>query len=359
MSYRLLGLLLSIALFVFLILKRFDRKWKKRLLLTFSFLFFLFMTFWYLVPLTPAPKPGGEKEVLTDIVFYKHESSFPDMLTGEGEREIPVRLWYPKDAKEHSQPLFVFSHGSFGVGTSNETLFLELASRGYVVMSLEHPYHSFMTTLSDGRRVTVDFGFMKSVLSSQGSKDLEGTLESLRNWLEIRREDLHFVLDQVLDAEADNEYERYIDTDRIILSGHSLGGSAALAVGRERAEQVKALVVLESPFAMDIEGIEGEEYIFTDEPFPLAILHIYSDSLYPKIGEITTYAMNDRLIKSTDPKFVNKHIEGVGHIGLTDMSLVSPIITNWIDGGLNKRKAPETLFELNRYVREFLEVYGR
>jgi predicted dienelactone hydrolase len=35
----------------------------------------------------------------------------------------------------------VFSHGAFGVRNSNTTTFLELASRGFIVASIDHPYH--------------------------------------------------------------------------------------------------------------------------------------------------------------------------------------------------------------------------
>lgn len=318
----------------------------------------MFTAFKYVVPLKRAPKPSGDKEVRTDQIYYKHKSQFPNMETGDGKREIPVSVWYPKDVSEKNHPLLLFSHGSFGVALSNETLFLELASRGYIVMSLDHPYHSFRTKLSDGKSVMVDFKFIQEVMTSQGSEDLEGTLKSLNNWLQIRLEDINFVLDKILDSEKDNDYENYIDTKRIVLSGHSLGGSAALAIGRERSQEISALVILESPFVTDIVGIEGDKYVFKESEYPLPILHFYSDSLYEKISNITTYSMNDRLIKSGDPKYVNVHIEGVGHIGLTDMALVSPIITNIIDGGLNKRQAPETLLEINDYVLDFLKDYN-
>ena len=122
-------------------------------------------------------------------------------------------------------------------------------------------------------------------------------------------DDLNAVLDKVSDSNNDNQYESYIDTERIVLSGHSLGGSAALAVGRERYKDIRALVILESPFARDIIGIDGDHYVFTDEEYPLPVLHIYSDSLFPKIEEITTYGMNVKLIKSDNPMYVNKHIE--------------------------------------------------
>ncbi len=359
MLLRLIGLLLAVALFVFLIVKKFDKKWQKRLLLLASFVLILVMTFLYLFPLFPAPRPTGDQEVLTETIFFRHVSEFPEMLTSETEREIPVKVWYPEGAKAQGQPLFLFSHGSFGVADSNETLFLELASRGYVVMSLDHPYHSFMTTLSDGKRVTVDREFMQSVMSSQGSEDLIGTLESLKSWLEIRLEDCNYVLDKLLDEVEDHELETLIDRDRIVLSGHSLGGSAALAIGRERQDAIRGLVILEAPFVHEITGIEGDRYVFNEEEYPLPVLHVYSDALYSKIDEITTYGMNQKLIDSEDPKFVNEHLAGVGHIGLTDMALVSPVLTNLIDGRLNTRKAPETLLELNAYVLEFLGEYNR
>lgn len=353
-----ISLIFSIVLFIFILFKKFQKKWKKGLLILASLLLVLFMTFKYTIPLNSAPKPSGDREVLTDKIYYSHKSALPEMLTSDHEREIPVSVWYPSDIGEQKLPLLLFSHGSFGVASSNETMFLELASRGYIVMSLDHPHHSFKTTLSDGKSVMVDFKFMQNVMASQGSEDLEGTLKSLNNWLQIRLEDINYVLDKLLDDENDNDYERNIDKNRIVLSGHSLGGSAALAIGRERSTEISSLIILESPFIADILGIEGNKYIFTDEEYPIPILHFYSDSLYEKIDEITTYTMNSRIIKSKDPKFTNVHISGVGHIGLTDMALVSPIITNLIDGGLNKRQAPETLLEMNEHVLEFLNKYN-
>ena len=124
-------------------------------------------------PFHSPPKPSGDKVVLTDIVYYRYESDIPEMLTHNNDREIPVKVWYPEDAQKNHHPLLVFSHGSFGVYTSNETLYLELASRGYIVMSLNHPYHSFSCVMSDGRRIGADFDFMRNVMTSPGVKDLE------------------------------------------------------------------------------------------------------------------------------------------------------------------------------------------
>lgn len=125
-------------------------------------------------------------------------------------------------------------------------------------------------------------------MSSQGSEDLQGTLEMLNRWVDLRIEDIDFVLDKILNDQEDNSYEAMIDRNQIILSGHSLGGSSVLAVGRERSEDIQALVVLEAPFVKDITGIENGKYQFMKEKYPRPILNIYSDSLWGKLDEITT-----------------------------------------------------------------------
>lgn len=125
-------------------------------------------------------------------------------------------------------------------------------------------------------------------MSSQGSEDLQGTLEMLNRWVDLRIEDIDFLLVKILNDQEDNSYEAMIDRNQVILSGHSLGGSSVLAVGRERSEDIQALVVLETPFVKDITGIENGKYQFMKEEYPRPILNIYSDSLWGKLDEITT-----------------------------------------------------------------------
>ena len=357
MFLRLLGFVLSIALLVFVIFQKKIRKWGKVGLVVVALFLVLFMAYLNIFPRHPAPHPTGDMVVRTDTVFYRYESNLADMLTHGNEREIPIKVWYPDGAEENQHPLLIFSPGSFGTAESNETMYLELASRGYVVMGISHPYHSFSSKMSDGRTIRANSGFLWSVVTSEGVKNMEGNLASLREWTQVRIDDINVILDKLLDAQIDNEYESLIDRERIVLSGHSLGGAAALAVGRDRCEEIRAMVVLEAPFARDIIGIDGDQYVFTDEAYPLPILHVYSDSLITTMDEIATYEMNVRLLHSDNPMYVNKHISGVGHLGLTDMALLSPILTNMLDRGADTRKAPETLLELNRYVLEFLDEF--
>lgn len=358
MTIRLLGFLFSIVVLIVVIVQKKIIKWPKALLIVAALALVFYTAFLYLIPCLPALKPSVSLAVSSDMVYYRYASDIPEMLTHGSEREIPVQVWFPENVQESKHPLFLFSPGSFGTGTSNETLYLELASRGYIVMGISHPYHSFISEMSDGKSIMMDLDFIKSVMASQGSEDLEGTLALSKEWTQVRIDDLNLVMDKILDSNIDNQYEQYIDTNRIVLSGHSLGGSAALALGRQRSEDMRALVILESPFFADITGIDGNKFVFTDEEYPLPVLHIYSDALYSRINEITTYEMNARLLKSDNPMYVNEHISGTGHLGLTDMILLTPILTNMFDGGLDTRPASETLLELNGYVLNFLEQYN-
>ena len=71
-----------------------------------------------------------------------------------------------------------------------------------------------------------------------------------------------------LPAENNNADMAYklADIAKIGVIGHSLGGSAALSIGRMR-DDVNAVVALESPFMYEIEGIEDDRFVFTDKTY--------------------------------------------------------------------------------------------
>lgn len=350
MIWILISTILLIALVV-VIAKRIRPIWKKLILIFFIVVGILLSVFKFVFPLNEGPSPTGPYGVKTEKTFYNHKTEMQNMATSGNTREVPVSLWLPDD--ENTKHSFViFSHGSFGIEGSNLSLFRELASHGYIVASLGHPYHSFITTLSDGSDIYVDSSFFQNVMNSQESEDLEQTREDFNEWKSIRVEDISFVLDSIL---SDEKYSSKIDKEKIFLSGHSLGGSAALEVGRNRANDLLGVIALESPFFGDIIGIEGEQYLFTDKEYPLPVLHFYSDALWGKLDEITTYEMNQQLIELNNPKFVNVHIKGSGHIGLSELSLASPFLTNLFDNGMNTKPTLEKIEEINSATLEFLD----
>ncbi|MEV6612335.1 hypothetical protein AB0N31_00240 [Streptomyces sp. NPDC051051] len=123
-------------------------------------------------------------------------------------------------------PVVLFSPGSGGVRTQNTAWAEELASHGYVVAALDHPYDSAAVVLADGRTIDTE-------LASTGDRGKDDKLAA--GWTAVRAADLSFVLTQLgrLDRGgiADPLTGR-LDTGRVAVTGHSMGGAAALQAAR-------------------------------------------------------------------------------------------------------------------------------
>ncbi|WSL60077.1 alpha/beta fold hydrolase [Kitasatospora herbaricolor] len=133
----------------------------------------------------------------------------------------------PVDSGGGRFPVVLFSPGSGGVRTQNTAWAEELASHGYLVAALDHPYDSAAVLLTDGR--TID-----SETASSGDPDEDEKLAA--GWTAIRAADLGFVLTR-LDAldrgEVPDPLNGRLDTGRVAVAGHSMGGAAALQAARQ------------------------------------------------------------------------------------------------------------------------------
>ncbi|WP_245931665.1 dienelactone hydrolase family protein [Actinokineospora auranticolor] len=120
-------------------------------------------------------------------------------------------------------PIVLFSPGSSGVRTQNTAWAEELASHGYVVAALDHPYDSAAVVLADGRTIS-------TATVSSGDRDEDDRLAE--DWTAIRAADLGFALTKLESLGADPLAGR-LDTGRVAATGHSMGGAAALQVARK------------------------------------------------------------------------------------------------------------------------------
>ncbi|MBT2459125.1 dienelactone hydrolase family protein [Streptomyces sp. ISL-86] len=127
-------------------------------------------------------------------------------------------------------PVVLFSPGSGGVRTQNTAWAEELASHGYVVAALDHPYDSAAVVLADGRTIHAE-------IASTGDRDEDDKLAV--GWTAVRAADLGFVLSQLdhldhLDrGEMTDPLTGRLDTSRVAVTGHSIGGAAALQAARQ------------------------------------------------------------------------------------------------------------------------------
>lgn len=272
-------------------------------------------------------------------------------------RKVNVEIWYPENTDEVF-PLIVFSHGSFGIKSSNLSLYRELASHGYIVCSLDHPYHSFWTKDKDGQVTFLSMEFMNELQREDAKKDKLQSYDYYQKWMNIRMDDINFVIDTILEqaSSEDNEVFSLVDTKRIGVAGHSLGGSAALGIGRQRRD-ISAVIALESPFLYDITGVEQGEFIFTDEIYPIPVLNIYSDSSWSHLNEWSQYAKNYDLVSNTQANSFNVYITGLRHLSLTDLSLTSPTLVRFLDGEASDKTSYEGLMLINKICLEFLNQF--
>jgi pimeloyl-ACP methyl ester carboxylesterase len=273
-------------------------------------------------------------------------------------RQLEVAFWYPKSNSNEAFPLIIFSHGGMGTITSNESLYLELASHGYVVCSIGHPYHAFWTADESGSLTWVDMEYFRELQEEDPSRDPQQSYLYYQKWMKLRTEDINFVLDTILnntDTRIEEIYTR-IEVDRIGLIGHSLGGSAALAMPRLR-EDIDAVIALESPFLYDIVGVENDEFVWLDEEYPIPVLNIYSDSSWENLVNWPQYAQNVVLLAESNDDISNLYLPGAGHFSLTDLSLASPFFTKILEGGSTSVAYRTYLRTVNDAVLQFFNRY--
>lgn len=323
----------------------------------------LICTGWLLLfPKVTPIEATGEYQIKREDCFYIDTSRLETYADDGSYRELSVSFWYPAEYQEmQGCPLVVFSHGSFGMKDSNETLYRELASHGYVVCSIDHTYQCFSTKLSNGKTVRVSGAFMKEIAADSPQDKPEQSLLHFGKWMNIRTGDINFVLDTVIEkvSEESNELAVYglIDVSCICVMGHSLGGSAALGVGRQR-DDIKAVISLEAPFLCDIQGVDDNgNFIFEQSEYPVPVLNVYSDASWEHLKEWKQYEENARLLDMESDDIQNVYLSGIGHFSLTDLSLSSPFLTFIFDGFKTNYAPQETLKKINEICLEFLDEH--
>lgn len=279
------------------------------------------------------------------------------------KRKVTIQFWYPSElsgqgivSAEDRYPLVIFSHGAFGLRSSNYSTYQELAGNGYVVVSIDHTYHSFMTKQEDGKTILTNMDFMNDAMKAQnGDLDANDIYQLEQEWMELRTEDIAFVLEYIKEKTASEKGDsvfQIIDLQHIGLFGHSLGGAAAAQIGRED-DDVDAVIVIDGTMLGEITGIKNDEYILTDVPYPKPILNLYNEKHFEEAVENPGYA-NSAAHKNA----LNSYqvvIKRSGHMNFTDLPIVSPYLANLLGtGNVDARECIETT---NKVILQFFDRY--
>ena len=143
-------------------------------------------------------------------------------------------------------PLIVFNHGYFSYIEGNSLLLIELASQGYVVLSVGHPYEGTGTDYDDGTYTIADKSlankmyhpFLGGIMAAYKLTKFKGTLEEQAERFEVFQNKYctfiggrvdEWITDTNIAVEhAKKEFAQILDlSNGIGIAGHSQGGAVA------------------------------------------------------------------------------------------------------------------------------------
>ncbi|MDX2077485.1 MAG: hypothetical protein SFZ02_13735 [bacterium] len=128
-------------------------------------------------------------------------------------------------------PVVLFSHGAGVIPQFYRAMLEELASHGYIVVSIAHTYNATVVTFPDGRVV------MGNSAGNIEGNSLEEQTASANRLLEIWVADASFVLDELTRLNTDDVLlSGHLDLEHVGMFGHSFGGATAaeMTVSDER-----------------------------------------------------------------------------------------------------------------------------
>ncbi len=254
--------------------------------------------------------------------------------------------------------LTVYSHGAASTMDANDSTCRELASHGYVVAAVAHPYHAMFVTDANGITTSVDSAFMQLAMSGPLTHTNEEMLTYYREWMKTRTDDLNFVLDTILRCASRNEAEAFarIDPQHIGLFGHSMGGAACEALGRQR-DDIDAVIVLEGMMLGELTGADETGFTYGNTPYPLPLLDVNSDSIASHGMEQmfgSRKYVNFNVVKNaTDAREVT--FRNAAHMNFCDLPTVSPVMASLF--GVGSRNPRECIITVNGIVTEYFDHY--
>jgi dienelactone hydrolase len=323
----------------------------------FIFTFALFLAI--LCPQYQQPKITGDNKVATTKYTWIDNNRVDQYSKSDKDRALTVEFWYPENA-DNTYPLVVFSHGAFGFSGSNYSTFAELASNGYVVASIGHTYQAFYTMDTKGNLTIVNNDFInKAIEISDDSviKDEEEIYNTTKEWMKLRTEDENFVLNTIL-AECNNDNAdklfSMINTEKIGLMGHSLGGATSAQIGRDR-DDIDAVIVLDGTMLGEEVAFENNAVVLNDTPYPIPLLNVYAEDHYTKSKELDGDTYNNFYVTQNAVKAYETVFLKSGHLNFTDLPLFSPILAKMLGvGTIDEKYCIETM---NEVVLEFFNSY--
>lgn len=346
----------------------------------------------YLFPRLELPEPDGPYHVGTQSFELEDASRRGVLYSSRDEsRRLPVRVWYPAVGTENLEPrpyfteqeardqgasvaamaglprfffsrlsgvpthsydgapvapveekfpVVVFNHGFASYPAQNTALMEQLASHGYVVFSMGHPYDSATLRFADGsvvepRPLEIGKDLTAALDRFVGGASHEQRYEAYAAFrkeisahrvarsVQAWRDDSVFLVDELRAGrvpQSIQELARRTDTDRLAYTGMSFGGATAATACHVDAR---------CQAAVDLDGMNWDLGLYdTDLGKPLLLLHSdwLEHPLFAKQPKDAAFNPNDYSYEAwahaSQGKGVHRmRLRSISHMGLTDLIL--------------------------------------
>lgn len=316
---------------------------------------------WY-----PAATPGTQpapyiRDGMEEVLSFARLAKLGDAFNGLASVKTHATIDAAPASSPARFPVILFQHGYTGLPSSHTALMEDLASHGWAVLNLIHPYEATGAMLADGTVVTFtdeknamrsgimdvlnewgpEGGTMEKITAASDDAEKEklmrGYLANLKNTDQVVKRwtlDAKYALDHLPKTGAAARIASKLDLSRLGVAGHSMGGVAGAQFCVED-RRCKA--------ALNLDGIP-QYGTMIDTPMPAPFLMVYS-------GRAGRAGASDIVYKRSASKYYRVDVKDTMHLDFTDM--------NYWGGPLRQRGAygkidPARAAEITRLiVREF------
>jgi len=339
------------------------------------------------LPIPVLPQPSGQFQVGTRTVVLIDESRAELYSEEDGPRKFMIQIWYPAvagpqdrhapwvsnatvyghaiskylgmapffldhlksvttpawqdapvAAAEGGFPVILFSHGWNGFAAQNTEQALELASRGYVVVAVQHTYGAVVTVFPDGE---IEYNNPEALPEGEPEP---GYTEAARKLGEQWAQDIGYALDfmESQNQDATSPFFSSMDFSKVGVYGHSTGGGAAIQFCGmdERCTALLGMDPFMPPVSKDI----------IENGLSQTAFFMFSQDWFDE-----TDSKNNRLFKQFYENFDDSThviaIRGTRHYDYSDLPMLSPVAQYLgLKGPINAKVVTEII---NTYLTFF------
>jgi dienelactone hydrolase len=285
---------------------------------------------WY-----PAAAPSSQsapyiRDGMEEVLSFARLAKLGDAFNGLASVKTHATIDAEPARSPARFPVIVFQHGYTGLPSSHTALMEDLASHGWAVLNLIHPYEATGAMLADGTVVTFtddknamrsgimdvlnewgpEGGTMEKIVAAADDAEKEqlmrGYLAALKNTDQVVKRwtlDATYALDHLPKTGAAGRIASKLDLTRLGVAGHSMGGVAGAQFCVED-RRCKA--------ALNLDGIP-QYGTMIDTKMPAPFLMVYSS----RAGRA---GASDIIYRRAASKYYRVDVKDTLHLDFTDMN---------------------------------------